>query len=198
MTSLLSVNQWSNTNFKMPTLSSLNLKHLDFELNLSNVLKITGGVAVGATAVYLVKIWTSYSFLDKKGIKTPPPKFIFGNTKEIFEKQYSNCLKEWTKKYGKTYGYYQGHVPVIVTSDVEIINDVFVKKFSAHFSARKEAVVSAKEHPTHLVDSNKTQWKRMRTVINPTFTPAKLKEVNKQIKCKVYSVHILKSSYYSQ
>lgn len=182
MTSLLSVNQWSNTNFKMPTLSSLNPKHLNFELNLSNVLKIAGGLAVGATAVYLVKIWTSYSFLDRKGIKTPPPKFIFGNTKEIFEKQYSNCLKEWTKKYGKTYGYYQGHVPVVVTSDVEMINDVFVKKFSAHFSARKEAVVTQKEHSTHLVDSNKTQWKRMRTVINPTFTPAKLREVNQHIK----------------
>lgn len=176
MTGLLSVNQWTN-NFKVPTLNSLNLKHLDFELNLSNALKITGSALVGASAIYFAKIWTSYSFLKKKGIKTPPPKFIHGNTQEIFEKQYSNCLKEWTKKYGKTYGYYEGHLPIIVTSDVEIINEVFVKKFSSNFSARKELVLSQKEHPVHLVDSNKTQWKRMRTVINPTFTPAKLKEM---------------------
>ena len=30
----------------------------------------------------------------------------------------------------------------------------------------------------HLVDSSATKWKRMRNVINPTFTPAKLKEVD--------------------
>ncbi len=31
----------------------------------------------------------------------------------------------------------------------------------------------------HLLDSNQNRWKRMRNVINPTFTPAKLKDVNK-------------------
>lgn len=43
---------------------------------------------------------------------------------------------QWTKTYGKTYGYYQGHLPILVTSDLDIIQEVFIKK-SKNFSARK-------------------------------------------------------------
>jgi hypothetical protein len=52
MTNLLYINQWANT-LKVPTINNLNLKNFDFELNLSNVLKLTGCAAVGATALYL-------------------------------------------------------------------------------------------------------------------------------------------------
>ena len=58
MTNLLNVNQWTNT-LKVPTINNLNLKNFDFELNLSNVLKLTGCAAVGATAIYLVYIYYS-------------------------------------------------------------------------------------------------------------------------------------------
>lgn len=43
---------------------------------------------------------------------------------------------QWTKKFGKTYGYYQGHLPILVTSDLDIIQEVFIKQ-SKNFSARK-------------------------------------------------------------
>ena len=56
MTNLLNVNQWTNT-LKVPEINNLNLKNFDFELNLSNVLKLTGCAAVGATAIYLVYIY---------------------------------------------------------------------------------------------------------------------------------------------
>ncbi len=69
-------------------------------------------------------------------IETPEYKFFWGNTEELFAKQYSNCLREWTKKYGKLYGYYEGHLPILVTSDVDMVNEIFVKQFN-HFSARK-------------------------------------------------------------
>lgn len=45
-------------------------------------------------------------------------------------------LVEWTRKYGSTYGTYEGLQPVYVTSDLEILNDVFNKKF-AYFHGRR-------------------------------------------------------------
>lgn len=51
-------------------------------------------------------------------------------------KNYSDVIWNWTKKYGKTYGYFEGHQPIIVTSDLEIIQDVFLKQ-SSNFSGRK-------------------------------------------------------------
>lgn len=32
--------------------------------------------------------------------------------------------------------YFEGHLPVLVTSDVDMIQEIFIKKFP-HFSARK-------------------------------------------------------------
>ena len=124
------------------------------------------------------KIWHSYSYFKKLDLETPEYKFFWGNTEELFKKQYSTALREWTKKYGKLYGYYEGHRPVLVTSDLNMVNEIFVKQFN-HFSARKFGPFQFNDNASdaHLVDSSRTRWKRMRNVINPTFTPAKLKEV---------------------
>ncbi len=67
-------------------------------------------------------------------------------------------MHNWTKELGKTYGYYegilnyfinffikmikmikfllQGHLPVLVTSDLDLIQEIFIKQYS-NFSARK-------------------------------------------------------------
>ena len=39
-------------------------------------------------------------------------------------------LREWNKKYGPTYGIYEGVEPRIITTDLSIIKDVFLKKFN--------------------------------------------------------------------
>lgn len=69
-------------------------------------------------------------------------------------------------------------MPVLVTSDLNMVNEIFVKQFN-HFSARKFGPLQFNDNASdaHLVDSSRTRWKRMRNVINPTFTPAKLKEL---------------------
>ena len=52
------------------------------------------------------KLWLSYRYLASKGIQTPPYKFIFGNLLDMLkDKNESNVIAEYTKKYGKTYGY---------------------------------------------------------------------------------------------
>jgi cytochrome P450 family 13 len=45
-------------------------------------------------------------------------------------------LVEWEKQYGETYGILEGGNKVIVTSDLEILNDVFIRKFE-YFYGRK-------------------------------------------------------------
>lgn len=45
-------------------------------------------------------------------------------------------LKSLDNKNRSFFSYYEGHLPVLVTSDVEIIQEVFVKQFG-NFMARK-------------------------------------------------------------
>ena len=57
-------------------------------------------------------------------------KFVF-----IYQNGFENYL-QWEEQYGKTFGYYEGPRPIIVTSDPDFIREVFVKKFS-NFHGRK-------------------------------------------------------------
>lgn len=52
------------------------------------------------------------------------------------KKNLSDQYREWTELYGKTYGYFEGHQPVFVTSDLDIIQDILIKQ-SSNFAARK-------------------------------------------------------------
>jgi len=88
-------------------------------------------------------------------------------------------LHKWAQELGtKTFGYYEGHLPILVTSDIEIIQEVFVKQF-ANFSARKMLSIqySDDEAGLTIVQASKSRWKRMLNVLNPTFSTAKLKDV---------------------
>jgi hypothetical protein len=48
----------------------------------------------------------------------------------------SKVFKEWSEKYGKTYGVYMGHLPYLVTSDLDFINEICIKQYN-NFSAKK-------------------------------------------------------------
>lgn len=52
------------------------------------------------------------------------------------KKNYSDKLREWTKIHGKTYGYYEGHQPILVTSDLELVQEICIKQ-STNFAAKK-------------------------------------------------------------
>lgn len=148
-------------------------------LSTDTILKVAGASAVSLTGIYLGKIWLSYSYFERIGVPTPPHNFLFGNLKQLREnKNESVQCQEWTKQYGRTYGIFEGHVPVLVTSDLDIVQEVFIKQFN-NFSARKKTPLqTADDSPIKsLLQATKGRWKRMRLIMNPTFSGAKLKEM---------------------
>ncbi|CAF4437808.1 unnamed protein product, partial [Rotaria sp. Silwood2] len=91
---------------------------------------------------------------------------------------YSRQLEKWTLQYGQIYGMFEGRNPVWVVSDIEFLQEVFIKQFG-NFSSRKTTVFSRPStgKRVHLFDAQGIKWKRQRYVINPTFTPLKLKQL---------------------
>ena len=78
---------------------------LMFDFDKYDIIKIAGGSIIGLSLFYLGKIIRSYSFFKSRGIPTPKYKFISGNLDEIYKTTYAEALREWSKQYGKTYGY---------------------------------------------------------------------------------------------
>lgn len=134
---------------------------------------------LGFGLYYFDKIRQSYTFFKKRGIKYPNYEFFYGNYREIKKKTYCNALQDWTTIFGKIYGYYEGHLPVLVISDLQMIQEIFIKQF-ANFSARKMMPLQPSDDSPalSLLLATKSRWKRMRNTMNPTFSSAKLKEIN--------------------
>lgn len=59
------------------------------------------------------KVWWSYRFFKRLGLKTPKYRFFYGNLNEVIEKGYSTVFQEWTAQLGKTYGFEKFLVVII-------------------------------------------------------------------------------------
>ncbi|XP_008162940.2 cytochrome P450 3A21-like [Chrysemys picta bellii] len=122
----------------------------------------------------LYGIWP-YGTFKKLGIPGPTPLPFFGTTLAYrngtvdFDK---NCFQ----KYGKIWGLYDGRQPVLAILDSTLIKTVLVKECYTTFTNRRAF------GPTGVLKSavsiaEDEQWKRIRTVLSPTFTSGKLKEM---------------------
>ena len=89
----------------------------------------------------------------------------------------SLSINKWTEKYGRIFGYFEGHTPILVVSDPDVLQDVFIKSFSNFHSRRAFPLENRHAKNLHLLCATGLRWKRQRFVINPTFSSAKLKQM---------------------
>jgi cytochrome P450 len=128
---------------------------------------------------YLWHIRKAYDFFIRLNIPGPPPMLFFGNVLEILRTRgLSIAIKQWTDKYGHIFGYFEGHTPVLVVSDPDILQDVFIKSFSKFHSRRTAPIGDQKSKDVSLFNAVGLRWKRQRFVLNPTFSSAKLKQMS--------------------
>ncbi|CAF1488168.1 unnamed protein product [Rotaria sordida] len=93
-------------------------------------------------------------------------------------KRFTLSIKEWTKKYGRIFGYFEGHTPILLVSDPDILQDIFIKSFSNFHSHRPIVFDDPHMKSCHLFNAQSLRWKRQRFIINPTFSSAKLKQMS--------------------
>lgn len=141
------------------------------------MLFLTVSLVVVILSLYLWILKSRYSYFKIRSIPTPSFDFFFGHYKSLWSvPSISRQFEKWTKEYGSIYGLYEGTRPVYVVSDVEFLDEVFVKQFSNFHSRRLPFItrLSTGNH-VHLFGADGNCWRRQRHIINPTFTNAKLK-----------------------
>ncbi|KFV51364.1 Cytochrome P450 3A9, partial [Gavia stellata] len=119
-------------------------------------------------------IWP-FGLFQKLGIPGPRPLPFFGTCLE-YRKGFLEFDNECFQKYGKVWGIYDGRQPVVAVMDPQIIKSVLVKECYSTFTNRRRIdLAGVLKNAVSLAEDE--QWKRIRTVLSPTFTSGKLKEM---------------------
>lgn len=126
------------------------------------------------------------SILARHGIPGPTPNLLAGNMFTHLSKVRANgnvaTYTEYFQTYGKVMGYYVGKKPTILINDVQLARRIQIKDF-ALFADREQPTLKYGLHPnprffSHIITATGAQWKMMRTILNPTFSSAKLKTMS--------------------
>jgi len=126
---------------------------------------------------YLWTVHNCYNYFKHHGIPGPPHRFFFGHYKDLWSaKSFSKQLQQWTRQYGSIYGLFAGTRPMYVVSDVDFLQEVYIKQFSSFHSRSLPIILRIQTgNKVHLFGATGARWRRQRHVINPTFSSAKLK-----------------------
>ncbi|XP_057691587.1 thromboxane-A synthase isoform X1 [Corythoichthys intestinalis] len=146
----------------------LNIFHMD-----------TSGLSLTLGLLFLVLLyWYSiypFSVLTRCGIKHPKPVPFFGNL-FLFRQGFFHPMSELIKTYGRVCGYYLGRRAVVVVADPDMLRQVMVREFSS-FPNRMTNRFASKPISDCLLMLKNERWKRVRSILTPAFSAAKMKEM---------------------
>ncbi|NXX22534.1 CP3AO protein, partial [Podargus strigoides] len=119
-------------------------------------------------------IWPFQAF-KKLGIPGPRPLPFLGTFLE-YRHGVMNFDQMCFEKYGKIWGIFDGRQPVLAVLDPILIKNILVKECYTIFTNRRYIGLNGiLDSALNMAEDEK--WKRIRTVLSPTFTSGKLKEM---------------------
>ena len=132
-------------------------------------------------AVLIVLFYRKYvsplQYFKRLGVSGPTPYPIVGTTLADVKKGLSNHDMQLlqVKKYGKVYGIFLGTRPSYMISDHDVIKQILIKDFSKF--PNRAMFLDIPQSRSGIVNLRDERWKHVRTVLNPTFTASKMKQM---------------------
>lgn len=139
------------------------------------VLALEIVIVLGWLYLYLNKVYSYWSDRGVPGPKTIPlvGQIIFRFTATSPEKELS-----WARQYGPVFGTYEGLQPTLTVGDPELIRQILVRDFDC-FRNRRIPPTSHEILDRSVFNVEDGDWKRIRTLVTPAFTTAKLRAMRK-------------------
>ena len=147
---------------------------------VASVITSNGGLITLLFLITALIYWlgvSEYALISHVPLPGPKPWPYFGNLIEVA--RYGGLHKafvEYGKKYGKVYKMYMGRSPVITVADSEIMKQVLVKDFDK-FRNRPDVMRGNAPLDKGLFDARDEAWRNVRSILTPTFSALKLKEI---------------------
>ncbi|XP_070568050.1 cytochrome P450 3A13-like isoform X2 [Ptychodera flava] len=127
--------------------------------------------------VYIYGTWP-YSQFKQLGIGGPKPVPFAGNIFQVMSPEgMHKVIKKWKKRYGEVFGFYLAREPYLVIADLDMLKEIFVKKFNC-FPNRRATTIRQEPLSSGLAALRDQKWKYVRTVLTPAFSAAKMKQMS--------------------
>jgi len=116
------------------------------------------------------------TFWKEQGIAGPRMFPVIGSSWTFFRDGSPDCDKRLTQEFGPTIGVCEFGLMTLLTSDVELAKDVMVKEFNNFCNRRPNGFPNNGEISDYMMTVLKDdQWRRVRSLLTPTFSTGKLK-----------------------
>ncbi|CAA88610.1 Putative cytochrome P450 CYP13A1 [Caenorhabditis elegans] len=150
-------------------------------------------------AVFSYYIW-QWTFWRRRGVVGPMGFPVLGVFLNSLDNNFPFPLqcREWTKKFGKIYGFTEGTLKTLVISDPELVHEVFVTQYDNFYGRKRNPIQgdSEKEKRTNLFAAQGFRWKRLRAISSPTFSNSSLRKLYQTVEDSALELlrHIEKQS----
>ncbi|XP_056442486.1 cytochrome P450 3A30-like [Gadus chalcogrammus] len=149
----------------------------------------TWTLLVAVITLIVVYAYWPYGVFKRIGVPGPKP-IPFLGTMLAYKRGFNTFDMECFNKYGKTWGIYDGRQPVLCTTDVSLIKTVLIKECYSLFTNRRNLFVNGPLYDS-VFNAEDDHWRRIRTVLSPTFTSGRLKGMF--ILMKQHSANLVRS-----
>lgn len=148
----------------------------DIELNLRDLCFTFGSLVIFVWLLYWCGTYR-FSVLKNLGIPGPEPWPFLGSILEVHKFGGLHAmLLENMKRYGKIFAVCLGRSPTIVITEPEVLKTILVKEFTS-FRNRSDEVKPPPPLNCGLLAARDDQWKRIRSILSPSYTTGKMKQM---------------------
>ncbi|XP_034087299.1 cytochrome P450 3A40-like isoform X1 [Gymnodraco acuticeps] len=127
--------------------------------------------------ITLTVVYVCWPFATFKNMGVPGPTPIpFFGTMLAYKKGFTVFDENCFKKYGKTWGIFDGRQPVLCITDPAMIKTVLIKECYSLFTNRRNFHLNGELYDAVSIAED-DQWRRIRSVLSPSFTSGRLKEM---------------------
>ncbi|XP_068607395.1 cytochrome P450 3A40-like [Brachionichthys hirsutus] len=135
----------------------------------------TWTLVVLLVTLFSLYIYWPYRTFKKMGVPGPTPVPFFG-TMLAYRKGFTNFDTDCNRKYGRIWGIFDGRQPVLCVTDPTMVKTILVKECYSLFTNRRNFRVNGPLYDAVSIAED-DQWRRIRSVLSPSFTSGRLKEM---------------------